>query len=71
MTIEAVPPGLAMIAGALLLPFIGAAARKVVVLVLPLAVLALVWTLPDAYPEASWSGRPSCQPSPPRPPSMP
>ncbi|CAA7620719.1 Na(+)/H(+) antiporter subunit D [Magnetospirillum sp. SS-4] len=58
MTIEGLPPGLLMIAGALLLPFVGAAARRVMVLALPLAVLALVWMLPEGSgPALSFLGQ--------------
>ena len=45
--ISAVPPGLPLILGALLLPLLGPRARAVLVLGLPLLVLALVWQVPD------------------------
>jgi multicomponent Na+:H+ antiporter subunit D len=47
MTIEALPPGLILIAGAFLLPFLRGAVRMTLVLVLPLAALGLIWLLPD------------------------
>ena len=40
-------PGLVLIAGALLLPLVGPALRRLLVLTLPFATLALVWNLPD------------------------
>ncbi|MDH3228324.1 MAG: Na(+)/H(+) antiporter subunit D [Alphaproteobacteria bacterium] len=47
MTIEALHPGLVLIVGAFLLPFVRGAWRMTLVLVLPLAALGLVWQLPD------------------------
>ena len=47
MTIEAVPPGLLLILGALALPLLRGHARDAVTLLLPLAVLAYVWRLPE------------------------
>lgn len=41
------PPGLVMMIGAALLPFLGGAARSVWLLVVPAATLALIWTVPD------------------------
>ncbi|UCE77117.1 MAG: Na(+)/H(+) antiporter subunit D [Gammaproteobacteria bacterium] len=45
--IELVPPGLVLIAGAVLLPLCGPRLRVVAVLGLPLIALALVWQIPD------------------------
>ncbi len=45
--IEAVPPGLVLIAGAFLLPATSGIARKALVLALPLVTLGLVWSIPD------------------------
>ena len=45
--IEAVPPGLVLIAGAFLLPATSGVARKALVLALPLVTLGLVWSIPD------------------------
>jgi multicomponent Na+:H+ antiporter subunit D len=45
--ISAIPPGLALILGALLLPLAGARLRPLLVLGLPLLVLAMVWQIPD------------------------
>ncbi len=45
--ISAMPPGLVLVAGALLLPLFGARVRAILVLGLPLLVLALVWQVPD------------------------
>lgn len=42
-----VHPGLVLIGGALLLPWLRGSLRTVVVLLLPLVALALVWTIPD------------------------
>jgi multicomponent Na+:H+ antiporter subunit D len=47
MTISAVPPGLLLVLGALVLPFLRGPLRTAAVLLLPLATLALVWQLPD------------------------
>jgi len=47
MTIDAIPPGLILIAGAFLLPLLRGQAREIFTPLLPLAVLAYVWTLPD------------------------
>ncbi len=41
------PPGLVMILGALLLPFLKGTARSVWLLLVPSATLALIWTVPD------------------------
>ena len=46
-------PGLVMMAGGLLLFFLRGAVRDVAVLLAPLAVLALVWLLPDGPSEPS------------------
>jgi multicomponent Na+:H+ antiporter subunit D len=45
--IDAVPPGLVLILGGLLLPLFGARMRAVLVLGLPLLALGLVWQIPD------------------------
>ena len=45
--ISAVPPGLLLVLGALLLPLFGPRVRAVLVLGLPLLVLVLVWQVPD------------------------
>ena len=45
--ISAVPPGLLLVLGALLLPLFGSRVRAVLVLGLPLLTLALVWQVPD------------------------
>ncbi len=47
MTINAFPPGLLLILGALLLPLLRGRVREAVTLLLPLAVLAYVWSLPE------------------------
>jgi multicomponent Na+:H+ antiporter subunit D len=47
MTIDAFPPGLLLILGALLLPLLRGRVREAVTLLLPLAVLAHVWSLPE------------------------
>ncbi len=47
MTISAIPPGLVLIAGGFLLPFMPARARPALILGLPLLVLWLVWQMPD------------------------
>jgi len=47
MTISVLPPGLLLLLGACVLPFVYGHARTAIVLVLPLATLALVWQLPD------------------------
>lgn len=47
-------PGLVLIAGALLLPWLRGRLRAVAVVALPLAVLALVWQVPDG---AVWQAR--------------
>lgn len=41
------PPGLILIFGALLLPFLRGAARSAVLLVLPLLTLGVIWSLPE------------------------
>ena len=46
--ISAIPPGLVLILGALLLPLVGPQQRAVLVLGLPLLALAMVWQIPDA-----------------------
>jgi len=46
--ISAMPPGLALILGALLLPLFGARVRGFLVLGLPLLTLALIWQVPDS-----------------------
>jgi len=45
--INAVPPGLLLVLGALLLPLFGARLRAVLILGLPLFTLALIWQVPD------------------------
>jgi len=45
--ISAVPPGLLLVLGALLLPLSGSRVRTVLVLGLPLLTLALIWQVPD------------------------
>ncbi len=45
--IEALPPGLVLIVGGLLLPVTTGVVRKALVLGLPLATLGLVWSIPD------------------------
>ena len=47
MTFDAFPPGLMLIAGALVLAALKGPARQWAVVVLPLAVLAHLWTLPE------------------------
>ncbi|MDO8448232.1 MAG: Na(+)/H(+) antiporter subunit D [Rhodoferax sp.] len=47
MTDVMLHPGLVLIVGALLLPFLRGAPRSIAVVVLPLLVLALVWQVPD------------------------
>ncbi len=47
MTETLLHPGLVLIAGALLLPFLRGALRSIAIVVLPLIVLALVWQVPD------------------------
>jgi multicomponent Na+:H+ antiporter subunit D len=42
-----VPPGLVLVAGGLVLPFLGARLRTVLLIALPLLTLALVWNVPD------------------------
>ena len=42
-----IPPGLVLIIGGLLLPFLRGGLRSIVVIALPLVTLALVWNLPD------------------------
>ena len=54
MTIEAIPPGLVLIAGGLLLPVLKPAHRSAFILLLPVFVLWLVWQVPDGV---SWSAR--------------
>ena len=47
--ISALPPGLILIAGAGLIPFVGVRTRKALALILPLIALALIWSAgPDA-----------------------
>jgi multicomponent Na+:H+ antiporter subunit D len=47
--ISALPPGLILIAGAGLIPFVGVGTRKALALILPIVALALIWsTGPDA-----------------------
>ena len=45
--ISAVPPGLLLVLGALLLPLVGSRVRAALVLGLPLLTLALIWQVPD------------------------
>ncbi|HSQ09596.1 MAG TPA: hypothetical protein VLN25_03115, partial [Burkholderiaceae bacterium] len=40
-------PGLLLIAGAVILPWLRGSVRSAVVLLLPLAAIALVWSIPD------------------------
>jgi len=47
MTVEQIPPGLVLIVGAALLPFLGGWWRSALVLLAPLAALWLVWQIPD------------------------
>jgi multicomponent Na+:H+ antiporter subunit D len=47
MTEVVLHPGLVLIVGALLLPFLRGAMRSVAIVLLPLAALALVWRVPD------------------------
>lgn len=47
MTLEALPPGLTLVVGALFLPLLRGRARGAVALLLPALALAQVWTLPD------------------------
>ncbi len=47
MTMNDFPPGIVLILGAFLLPFVGRSARSVLILGLPLLTLGLVWSLPD------------------------
>ncbi|OJX75899.1 Na(+)/H(+) antiporter subunit D [Magnetospirillum sp. 64-120] len=47
MSIDALPPGLLLITAALVLAVLKGAARKVLVLAAPLAVLAVVWSQPE------------------------
>ncbi len=50
-------PGLVLIAGALLLPFLRGGVRSAAILLVPLAALALVWQLPDGtILHAQWLG---------------
>ena len=42
-----IPPGLILITGGLLLPFLRGSLRSIVVVALPLVTLALVWSVPD------------------------
>ena len=42
-----IPPGLVLIIGGLLLPFLRGGLRSIVVIALPLVTLALVWNVPD------------------------
>lgn len=44
---NSVPPGLVLAFGAFLIPFLGGRLRTVWILLLPLAVLGMVWSLPD------------------------
>ena len=47
--ISALPPGLILIAGAGLIPFVGEGTRKALSLILPIVALALIWSVgPDA-----------------------
>ena len=45
--LASVPPGLILIAGAFLLPFLKGGMRSAAILLLPLATLWLVWQIPD------------------------
>ena len=47
MTIDAFPPGLLLALGALLLPLLRGRVREAVTLLLPLLVLAYIWSLPE------------------------
>ncbi|NQV83249.1 MAG: Na(+)/H(+) antiporter subunit D [Rhodospirillales bacterium] len=48
--IEALPPGVTFIIGALAIPFLRGVVQKVWILVLPLLMLGLVWGVPDGAP---------------------
>src|SRR5690606_19982203 len=51
------PPGLILVLGALLMPFVGGVGMRVLSLVLPLLTLAAVWMVPDgAHVTASFMG---------------
>lgn len=50
-SLPSLPPGLILILGALILPFLRGAVRSAALLVLPLLTLLLVWSLPDG---TSW-----------------
>ncbi|MDA1089180.1 MAG: Na(+)/H(+) antiporter subunit D [Proteobacteria bacterium] len=50
IAIEALPPGVTFIAGALAIPLLRGVVQKVWILVLPLLVLGLVWGVPDGAP---------------------
>lgn len=47
MTIEAIPPGLLLALGGLLIPVLRGRVRDLFIMVLPLAVLAYIWYLPE------------------------
>jgi multicomponent Na+:H+ antiporter subunit D len=54
MTETVIHPGLVLIAGALVLPWLGGKLRAITVVTLPLLVLALVWQVPDG---PAWQAR--------------
>ena len=47
LSLASIPPGLVLIIGGLLLPFLRGGLRSIVVIALPLVTLALVWNVPD------------------------
>ena len=47
MTIDTFPPGVLLIFGGLVLPFVSSGVRKTIVLLLPLLVLWSVWQISD------------------------
>ena len=46
-TIGAIPPGLVLIAGGLVLPLVSPGVRRPLLLILPLIVLWMIWQVPD------------------------
>ena len=57
MTDGVIPPGLVLIVGAFLLPFVGPVLRRLLILVLPLLALVLVWDVADGPAwTLSWLG---------------
>lgn len=47
MTMSSFPPGLILILGAFLLPFVGKSIRPILILLLPLLTLGLIWNIPN------------------------